>query len=203
MLNKRKICLIYTGGTIGMIRENTSDGMILKPPENPESFLQRLKVEEELNEIAEVKFIPLMNKDSTDMVPADWTKMAITIYENINKGFHGFVVAHGTDTMHFSSSALAFAFGQNLNCPIVFTGAQTTADVPHGDAKVNLIRAIKVACEDIAEVVVAFGGYVFRGCRVQKKDERQFDAFHSPAQFPIGYIAEEILLSVHLETLTY
>jgi L-asparaginase/Glu-tRNA(Gln) amidotransferase subunit D len=43
-------------------------------------------------------------------------------------------------------------------------------------------------------VVVTFGDYVFRGCRVQKKDERRFDAFESPAEFPLGYITEEIVL---------
>jgi L-asparaginase/Glu-tRNA(Gln) amidotransferase subunit D len=48
---------------------------------------------------------------------------------------------------------------------------------------------------DLAEVVICFGDYVFRGCRAQKKDERRFDAFESPAIFPLAYITEEILLS--------
>lgn len=129
------------------------------------------------------------------MSPKDWTLMAQAIYDRLDQGFDGFVIAHGTDTMHFSSSALAFAFGDQLNVPIVFTGAQTTPEVAHGDARVNLLRAVKVACQDFAEVVVAFGEYVFRGCRVQKKDERRFDAFEAPAEFPIAYVTEEILLS--------
>ncbi len=195
MNNKPKICLIYTGGTIGMIRERKGDEYILRPPENPKEFLRYLKAEEEIQDIAELDFFDPINKDSTNMVPADWTKMAQAIHERLDDGYRGFVVAHGTDTMHFSASALAFAFGRNLNCPIVLTGAQTTPEVAHGDARVNLLRAVKVACEDLAEVVVSFGEYVFRGCRVQKKDERRFDAFESPAEFPIGYITEEILLS--------
>lgn len=190
-----RICLIYTGGTIGMIREKHADGSILlRPATNPEEFLRHLKAEEEAKGIAEIDLVPLMNKDSTNIVPSDWTLMAQAIYERRDMGYTGFVVAHGTDTMHFSASALAFAFGEHLNFPIVFTGAQTTPDVPHGDARVNLLRALKVACEDIAEVVVSFGEYIFRGCRVQKKDERRFDAFESPAEFPLGYITEEIVL---------
>ena len=43
--------------------------------------------------------------------------------------------------------------------------------------------------------MLAFGEYVFRGCRVQKKGTRRFDAFESPAELPIGYITEEILLA--------
>lgn len=193
-MTKPKICLIYTGGTIGMVRVSINGKDVLRPPENPEEFLRYLKVEDEVKEIANLDFTHVMNKDSTNIVPDDWTIIAKAVYERLT-GYDGFVIAHGTDTMHFSAAALAFAFGDQLPVPIVFTGAQTTPDVSHGDARSNLLRAIKVACEDIAEVVVAFGDYVFRGSRVQKKDERRFDAFESPAEFPIGYITEEIVLN--------
>ncbi|MEM7717653.1 MAG: asparaginase domain-containing protein, partial [Pseudomonadota bacterium] len=108
--------------------------------------------------------------------------------------YYGFVVAHGTDTMHFTAAALSFALGRNLNVPVVLTGAQTVPTVLHGDARVNLLRACKVAIEDIAEVVIAFGDFVFRGSRTQKKDERKFDAFESPAIYPIADITENILI---------
>jgi L-asparaginase len=189
---KPKICLIYTGGTIGMHRD--SEG-VLRPPEDSESFLQ---VAPELGDLADFDFVPLLKKDSTNMNPSDWTKIADEIYNiNINRPqyYDGFVVAHGTDTMHFSASAVALALGRNLNFPVVFTGAQTPPDVQHGDARVNLLRAFKVAAEDIAEVVISFGDYVFRGCRAQKKDERKFDAFEAPAHFPLAYITEEIIAS--------
>ncbi|WP_165742378.1 asparaginase [Candidatus Thiosymbion oneisti] len=195
MSTRPKICLIYTGGTIGMIREPKGEGYILRPPEDPSEFLRYLKTEEEIRELAELDCVALLNKDSTNMVPADWTRMAQAIYQRLDRGYQGFVITHGTDTMHFSASALAFAFGDRLNLPIVFTGAQTIPAVVHGDARVNLLRAVKVACEDLAEVVVAFGESVFRGCRVQKKDARRFDAFESPAESPIGSITEEILLA--------
>jgi len=167
----------------------TSHG--LRPPDDPADFL---RIAPELNEFVDVDLIPLLNKDSTNMHPEDWTGIATTIYERRHRGYDGFVIAHGTDTMHFTSSALAFAFGTGLNFPIVLTGAQTIPEVRHGDARINLIRACKVALSDLAEVVVSFGDYVFRGCRVQKKDERRFDAFESPGFFPVGYIEEAIEL---------
>lgn len=185
--NKPRICLIYTGGTIGMIETPLG----LRPPGDPSDFM---KIAPELDTFVDVDFVPLLNKDSTNMRPSDWEKMARAVYERRDEGYNGFVVAHGTDTMHFSSSALGFAFGPNLNFPIIFTGAQTIPQVAHGDARINLIRACKVALTDLAEVVISFGDYVFRGCRVQKKDERRFDAFESPGYFPIGYITEEIEL---------
>ena len=186
---QKKICLINTGGTIGMIEEQDDNGeWVRRPPRDVSSFIGMAP---EINNIADVSFVPLLNKDSTDMNPNDWSTMAEAVYERRDE-FDGFVIAHGTDTMHFSASALAFAFGRHLNFPIVFTGSQTTAFVPHGDARINLIRAVRVATEDIAEVVICFGNYVFRGCRTQKKDERLFDAFHSPAFFPLADIAETI-----------
>ena len=64
-----KVCLIYTGGTIAMFR----DGNVLKPPTDPGSFL---RIAPEINQIAEIDFVPLLNKDSTNMTPADWTAIA-------------------------------------------------------------------------------------------------------------------------------
>lgn len=185
MPKKPRICLIYTGGTIGMI--GTKDG--LRPPEDASDFL---KIAPELEELVKIEFVPLLNKDSTNMNPSDWEKMARAVYERKDDGYNGFVIAHGTDTMHFSASALAFALGRNLNFPVVFTGAQTTPRVLHGDARINLVRACKVALESLAEVVVSFGDFVFRGCRAQKKDEKKFDAFESPAFPPLAYITETI-----------
>lgn len=184
-MSKPRICLIYTGGTIGMIE--TPDG--LRPPEDASDFL---KIAPELEEFVEIDFVELLNKDSSDMNPSDWKMMATAVYERRNDGYKGFVIAHGTDTMHFSSSALAFALGRNLNFPVVFTGAQTTPKVWYGDARINLARACRVALEDIAEVVISFGDFVFRGCRAQKKHEKKFDAFESPAFPPLAYIMETI-----------
>lgn len=195
MAEKPRICLIYTGGTIGM--KMVDD--VLRPPDNPDDFL---KVAPELDKIVDFEFVTLknedgtpLNKDSTDIIPGDWAGMARAVYDRRLKGFDGFVIAHGTDTMHFSASALAFSFGPNLNFPIVFTGAQTIPMVAHGDARVNLVRACKVAGEDLAEVVICFDDYIFRGCRCQKKDEKRLDAFESPGYFPIGYIGASIELT--------
>ncbi len=187
----KKICLIYTGGTIGMVEEQDPETkqFVRRPPRDTSSFF---RIAPEIREAADIDFVDLINKDSTDINPNDWTLIANEIYEKRDQ-YDGFVVAHGTDTMHFTASAISFAFGDNLNFPIVFTGAQTTAFVPHGDARINLIRAVRVATENIAEVAICFGDYVFRGCRTQKKDEKKFDAFESPAFFPIADITEDII----------
>ncbi len=183
---KPKICLIYTGGTISMTED--AAGM-LRPVERPETLLD---VEPAIRELAEINFVPLCNKDSANISTEDWSAVARAIHERRHGGYAGFVITHGTDTMHSTASAVAFALGDRLWFPVVFTGAQTPPFVRHGDARTNLLRACKVALADIAEVVIAFGDYVFRGCRAEKKDERRFDAFESPAYPPLAFITETV-----------
>lgn len=162
---------------------------VLGPPESTDDFLD---IAPELESFVEVNLLQLLNKDSTNINPNDWIAIATAIYDLRNEGFKGIIVTHGTDTMHFSSSAVAFALGRKLNFPVVFTGAQTIPSIPGGDARRNLVNACRVALTDLSEVVISFGDYVYRACRAQKKDEKKFDAFESPAYFPIAYITQTI-----------
>ena len=165
---------------------------VLHPPDNPDDFL---KIASELSVISDYDFVALLNKDSSNIIPADWTTMANAIFSRLDQGYAGFVIAHGTDTLHYSSSALAFALGNQLNVPVVFTGSQTIPDVVHGDARTNLLRAALVAQSQLAEVVISFNHSVYRGCRVIKTNERSFDAYASPGLGAIGDIAEHVKLS--------
>jgi L-asparaginase len=180
--------LIYTGGAIGLMRRD--DGK----RRHPESREDLLRIAPELDEIVDFDFVPLLNKDSANINHHDWTTMAKSVHERIDGGYDGFVLAHGTDTMHFSAAAMSFALGRDLPWPVVFTGAQTVPEVHHGDARINLIRACNMALENVGEVVISFGDYVFRGCRAQKKDEARFDAFESPSHPPLGVVTERILI---------
>ena len=65
----------------------------LRPPDDPSDFLD---LAPELEELADFDFVPLMNKDSTNVVPRDWTSMALCVFERINtEQYDGFVVVHG------------------------------------------------------------------------------------------------------------
>jgi L-asparaginase len=183
----KKICVINTGGTIGMVER----GDKVVAPEDEHEFKAYFT---SLNSIAEeVAFINLFEpRDSINVFPYEWTTISEYIYKRRDDGFDGFVVAHGTDTMAFTASAVAFALGPQLRFPVVFTGAQTTPDVAYGDAHVNLYRACEVAKMDIPEVVISFGNYVYRAVRAQKKDDRRFDGFESPTYPPLAEITGEI-----------
>jgi L-asparaginase/Glu-tRNA(Gln) amidotransferase subunit D len=183
----KKLCVINTGGTIGMVER----GDKIVPPRDADEFRSYFK---SLDSIAErVEFTNLFPpRDSINVFPNQWTTLARYIYARRHEGFDGFVVAHGTDTMAYTASAVAFALGPQLSFPVVFTGAQTTPDVAYGDAHVNLYRACEVAKKDIPEVVISFGNFVYRAVRAQKKDDRRFEGFESPTYPPLAEITGEI-----------
>jgi L-asparaginase len=183
----KRICVINTGGTIGMVERREK----VVAPRDANEFRSYFTALDSIAEVVEFTnlFPP---RDSINVFPDQWTTLARYIYERRNDGFDGFVVAHGTDTLAYSASAVAFALGSQLRFPIVFTGAQTTPDVAYGDAHVNLYRACEVAKKDIPEVVISFGNFVYRAVRAQKKDDRRFDGFESPTYPPLAEITGEI-----------
>mgnify|MGYP000045532599 CR=1 FL=1 len=117
-MNKR-VCIIYTGGTIGMVP--TQDGY--QPKEG--YFSGELKKIRDLYSDAMpkwdlIEYDPLL--DSSNITYVQWNQMANTIKENYER-YDGFVILHGTDTMAYSASALSFML-EGLKKPVIFTGSQ-------------------------------------------------------------------------------
>lgn len=193
MLSKPHILLIYTGGTIGMVKDFESGAL---KAFNFAELLQNIPELRQLDcEIETISFeVPI---DSSNMNPAMWVKMATIIEENYEK-FDGFVVLHGSDTMSYSASALSFLL-ENLSKPVVFTGSQLPIGDLRTDAKENLITAIQIASMRqkqkpmIQEVCLYFEYKLYRGNRTTKINAEHFNAFASP-NFPA--IAES---GVHLK----
>jgi L-asparaginase len=181
-----RVFVLNTGGTIGMVRQ----GDKVVPAKDKDEFLLNYG---DIKEVADIEFEqPFEPLDSINITTAHWGKIAREIYNRRNDGYAGFVVAHGTDTMAFSASAVAFALGEHLPFPVVFTGSQAQVDVQHGDARLNIVRACKVATQKIPEVVISFGNHVFRAVRAQKRDERRFEGFESLVFPPLAEITEII-----------
>jgi L-asparaginase len=180
---KKKICFIYCGGTIGMVKKA---GGLLAPADNANDLISLIPGIEDLADFG-YKFVA--NIDSTNMYPGIWKRLAQTIYDEYDK-FDGFVVAHGTDTMAYTASALSFTL-QNLSKPVVLTGAQKPIYDLASDAQNNLINAVKVALLDVSEVCIVFGTRILRGNRAQKMSESKLNAFWSPVALPLGCVAIE------------
>ncbi len=146
----------------------------------------------ELQKEVALDFFSIANVGSSEVTPAHWVELAETIHR-LYDDFEGFVVIHGTNTMSYSTCALSFAL-QNLQKPVVFTGALLPINELAGDGRMNLIFAISAAHLDIAEVCVAFGPRVLRGTRAKKIDESLLQTFDSPRFPPLA----DFSLGVHL-----
>ena len=179
MLSKAKILLIYTGGTIGMMKDFETGA------------LKAFNFSKLLQKIPEIKLLDCHIEtisyekpiDSSNMDPQKWEQLATIIGDNY-KAFDGFVVLHGSDTMSYSASALSFML-ENLSKPVIFTGSQLPIGDLRTDAKENLITAIQIASLQennevvIREVCLYFEYKLYRGNRTTKINAENFNAFIS------------------------
>lgn len=182
---KRKILLIYTGGTIGMKQD--PETLHLKPF----NFSQITEEVPELKKFGYIidsySFDPAI--DSSDVKPEFWIELANLIEKNYDS-YDGFVVLHGTDTMAYSASMMSFIF-EDLEKPVIFTGSQLPIGMLRTDGKENLISAIELAAQVstdghpmVPEVCVYFESQLYRGNRTTKYNAENFRAFRS-ANYPV------------------
>src|SRR5262249_17502793 len=144
-------------------------------PLSPGTYSQKLTERvPELSHLAELEIRIVCNLDSSDVGPEDWSTIARAVDEG-RDGVGGVVILHGTDTMAFTASALAFAL-VNLDRPVVLTGAQRPLAAHRTDARRNLVDAVELATCDIPEVGICFDGLLLRGCRSVKSDARSYHA---------------------------
>ncbi len=178
MINKR-ILLIYTGGTIGMVKDKLKKTLV------PFNFDELLKAIPELkSEDVDLDTISIANPiDSSNMNTNVWAEIAILIEKNY-KNYDGFVILHGTDTMAYTASALSFML-EGLNKAVILTGSQIPIGARRSDAKENLITAVEIATSGkVSEVCVFFEDQLYKGNRTVKVNTEHFEAFESP-NYPI------------------
>ncbi|MGP1479476.1 MAG: asparaginase [Capnocytophaga sp.] len=178
--NNSKVLLIYTGGTIGMIKDYETgvlrafefDNLYKRIPE-----LSHLDCQISVHSFEKVI-------DSSDMNPQHWIAIAEVIEKEYDH-FDGFVVLHGSDTMSYSASAMSFML-EGLSKPVIFTGSQLPIGDLRTDAKENLITSIQLAAlkengkSVIREVGLYFEYKLYRGNRTTKINAEHFQAFASP-----------------------
>lgn len=177
--SKPNILLIYTGGTIGMIKDFKT------------GVLKAFDFKNLLDKIPELQLLDCHIEtvsfekpiDSSNMNPVYWVQIAEIIETHYNK-FDGFVVLHGSDTMSYTASALSFIL-ENLAKPVVFTGSQLPIGDLRTDAKENLITSIQMASLQengkplVKEVCLYFEYKLYRANRTTKLNAENFKAFAS------------------------
>ena len=178
------IFIIYTGGTIGMVKDEHTGTFV---PFDFELIAQNLPDLARLNyKITVHSFTPII--DSSNMKPSIWVEMAQIIKDNYNF-YDGFVILHGSDTMSFSASILSFML-EGLQKPVILSGSQLPIGEIRTDARENMMTALEIASAKrdgksiIQEVCILFDNKLFRGNRSFKYNSAKFEAFRSP-NYPV------------------
>jgi len=152
----------------------------------------------ELSDVAQVDTEIVFSLYSENITQKHWKELAENVTKRIEEGVDGVVIAHGTDTMAYTSAALSFAL-QNVPVPVIVVGAQRSSDRPSSDAATNLIGAVKAAGEGpFAEVGLAMHETVsdkaiiiHRGTKVRKCHTSRRDTFRSINGFPIAKVKNQ------------
>ena len=185
---KKRICILYTGGTIGMVPSEKgyvpSSGAFLELLRSiPDLYWQ------DMPDWDVVEFDPLL--DSSDITVREWNQIGSAIAERYDD-YDGFVVLHGTDTMAYSASAISFML-ENLSKPVIFTGSQIPLGQIRSDGRDNIISSVLIAASgEVHEVCIYFNGVLLRGNRSTKRSSDQFEAFESPNDAPLAHAGIQI-----------
>lgn len=197
--NKMNVSIISTGGTVSSIIDYKTGAV--HPKFTAEDLL---RANPELLDLANYDVKALYNILSENMKPEYWVKAAESIADDINAGADGIVIAHGTDTMHYTSAALSFMLRTPV--PIVVTGAQRSSDRPSTDAFLNIYNSVGAALSDIAEVTVCMHDSLddgicalHKGTKVRKMHTSRRDTFRSIDSEPIALLKEGKVQSTNLD----
>ncbi len=184
------ISILHTGGTIASKVNYETGGVIAKF--DPAELIGLFP---ELKEIANFDSRLIEQMFSEDMRFEHYKKIAGAVEKEVKKGVDGIIITHGTDTLAYSSAALAFVL-ERLNIPVILVGAQRSSDRGSSDAAMNLICASEfIAKTDFAGVGICMhekpddkNSVILPACKTRKMHTSRRDAFKAINDTPIAMI---------------
>ena len=187
-----KILLISTGGTIAS-KVDYRTGAVTPAL----SAAELNEAVPELAKIANIDSEVLFSEYSENLQPEHWIKIAKKLDSLANSDYTGIMIAHGTDTMHYTSSFLSFALS-GFPIPIALVGSQRSSDRPSSDAALNLIATTKFLTEsNVKGIFVVMHNdsnddtiVCHKGTRVRKNHTSKRGAFETVGDNPAFIITE-------------
>lgn len=193
-LKLKTVSVIATGGTIASRVDYITGGV--HSAFTAEELISAIP---ELKEIANIKGVQVLNKFSENIAPQDWIKIAKAVADEITGGVDGIVITHGTDTMGYTSAALAFMLKSPI--PIVLTGAQRSSDRGSSDAAINLINSVYLAANgNLSGIYVVMHSdgsdnatLIHPATKVRKFHSSRRGAFRTINSKPVGKIEDGVI----------
>jgi len=184
------VSILQIGGTIAA-RVDYRTGAVYTTY-TPEDLLTLVP---ELSQMANIETRLISNMFSEDMRLAHYKVIAKEIEKEAKKGVMGIILPHGTDTMSYTSAALAFML-EGINIPVILVGSQRSTDRGSTDAIMNLTCAMEfITKTDFAGVAICMHETnediecaILPACKTRKMHTSRRDAFKAVNDAPIARV---------------
>jgi L-asparaginase len=154
MVEKAKITLISTGGTIEKQYDEVKGVLINRESLVKTNILERLRLP-----YTEILFKTILSKDSLDFTSADRQILFESVLASLREN-HRVVILHGTDSMALSAQYLKEGLGA-VSMPVILTGAMRPMGFIDSDAFQNVVEALTLVKVLPPEVYLSFHNQVF------------------------------------------
>ncbi len=198
---KKRILVIFTGGTVAGNVATSKISQNVKS--DPNSFMAILEnsidiVKKNWHIEIDPSISELFNVDSSNMQPKNWTLIIEEIQAKYDD-YDAFIILHGTNTMGYTAAALTFAL-ENINKPVILTGAQVPLGYLGTDSVTNLVNSLRMAVwgyHEIKGVMAVFGSKIITGARVKKGTDFDYDPFKAFHTGSLGNIGRFMRIDEH------
>lgn len=182
-VKKKKICVIFTGGTIG---SQSCGGIVDLKHESKSLLIDKYK--RIYGDSVTFDELRPLNILSENMQPADLEVMAECVRKVDKKAYDGIILTHGTDTLCFTANLFSQIFC-DIKIPVVFVSALYPLDDDRSNGLTNFSGAVTfIESVDYGGVFVSFKN-LGENCKIHLASR-----LISATQFSGGY---DSLLNVH------
>ncbi len=187
------ISILHTGGTIASKVDYSTGAVIAQFTES-----EILGLFPELKSMANIHSRLIRNMQSEMIRFAHYNLLAKAIEEEAKKGVDGIILTHGTDTLHYTSAALAFAL-EDIGIPVILVGSQRSSDRGSSDSALNLLAAAHfITHSEFSGVAICMhenndddSCIILPPCKTRKMHSSRRDAFRPINANPIARISVE------------
>lgn len=176
-----KILIVFTGGTIGSL---AADGVISPNGQSKRMLVDRFDNKHGVIFDETEPYFALSENNTGENL----TLLINCVIDNLDKDYDGIIVAHGTDTLQYSASALSFAVGADT-IPVVLVSANYNLADKRSNGYDNFAGAVDFIEKGQGRgVFVSYKNsdgrmYIHRGSRLLAHNEYSDDLFSVKNQY--------------------
>ncbi len=184
----KRILVVTTGGTIGMITDHQSHTSIIKDNIDLLSF-------NELRKLAKIEHVEFSNIPSPQMTPELMWDLSKLIQKKLKEDIEGIVITHGTDTLEETAYFLDLVL--DTKKPVVITAAMRNSDEIGSDGPRNIFSSVRVVLNKHSKdqgVLVCLNDEIHAAREVTKTYTSNVATFDSPGHGPLGIVDDDMVL---------